>query len=360
MTVYGARHFLAFVVAGLIGTATCLGMVAYGIGPLLADPTALHDFFFARSAIQWVTLFVFCLAGTILADRWLRVRRLRAGLAGLALGRPPRDGAVADRLRALSQRKHGHGAGAAAALRRELAALDVEQSGRTYGLVANAVQLMLALGFLGTVWGISRALFGSFGVLGAVSPDELQAGLGAFVGALGTALDTSVLGLVTGLSITVASAALQWFETGTLEELDRLVAQALVIDAVSADRPQPLDGLQSELTRIGAGLVEETQRALGAVVASCAQQYEATLQAVVDRQATRLDAHAERLLEHAGRVVAEQLAGSLQAVEREGEQLRGALVSELRDIASRLQRVPEVSIRYPSANGTADGQPSHA
>ena len=141
---------------------------------------------------------------------------------------------------------------------------------------------MLALGFLGTVWGISRALFGSFGVLGAVSPDELQAGLGAFVGALGTALDTSVLGLVTGLSITVASAALRWFETGTLEELDRLVAQALVIDAVSADRPQPLDGLQSELTRIGAGLVEETQRALGAVVASCAQQYEATLQAVVD------------------------------------------------------------------------------
>ena len=126
MTVYGARHFVIFVAAGLVGTVASLGLVTYGIGPWLADPTPLHDFFFERSAIQWVTLFVFCLAAAILVDRMRRLRQLRAGLAGLSRGRPPRDGGVAERLRLLSDRKHTHGVGAAAALRRELAALDVD------------------------------------------------------------------------------------------------------------------------------------------------------------------------------------------------------------------------------------------
>jgi Skp family chaperone for outer membrane proteins len=360
MTVYGARHFVIFVAAGLVGTVASLGLVTYGIGPWLADPTPLHDFFFERSAIQWVTLFVFCLAAAILVDRMRRLRQLRAGLAGLSRGRPPRDGGVAERLRLLSDRKHTHGVGAAAALRRELAALDVEQSGRIYGLVGNAVQLMLALGFLGTVWGISRALFGSFGFLDAVSAEQLQTGLGAFVGALGTALDTSVLGLVTGLTTTVASSALQWSETVALEDVDRLVAQALTIHTVSPELATPLDGVQSELTRIAASLMEEMHRSLDALATRCASQHEAALRAVVDRQVARLDGHEARLLDRVGTVLAGHVAESLRVGQSENEQLRTMLVRELSAIASGLQRVPEVSIRYPSTNGTATGQPQHA
>lgn len=355
---YRARHLAAFVIAAVLATAAFLGGLLYGLEPRLADPRAVHEFFFNRSPIQWCTLAVFFFALSVLGQRTVGHRRLRRDLRALEAGRPPRRGPVAERLRELSACKQAKGPEAAAGVAGELANRNDETLGRTYGVLQQAVQLMLALGFLGTVWGISRSLFGSFALLSGTETEQLRAGLEGFTVALSTALDTSVLGLVCGLVATVIIAIAQWAETDASQLIDRLVSRALALDGVAPEGRLSLDRLQAELTQLGHTLARDARATVATIVTRSAALYETKLLEATEQHLARLDEHQRRLFEGLSESLARHLALALRTLEEHGEQLRGALVSELRDIARGLQRVPEVSIRYPNLNGHGATQPA--
>jgi hypothetical protein len=332
---YGARQFAAFVTTALVATAAFLGAILYGVEPRLADPAALHAFLFERTPIQWCTLAVFFFVVSVLVHRVVQQRQIRAQLARLESGRPPRHGVVAERLQVLSACKRTRGADGAPALRRELGARDEEQLGRTYGLLQNAVQLMLALGFLGTVWGISRSLFDSFLLLSGAETDQLRAGQQGFAGAMATALDTSVLGLVTSLLATILMAGIQWGEASVHGQLDDLVGEALALNGVTGNAAPAPARLEEELSGLSQALAAATSRAAAA--------YEARLAQALEHHLARLDERERRAAEHLSEAIARSLSAPLHV---------------LHDIARGLQRVPEVSIRYPAANGRAATQPA--
>lgn len=118
-----------------------------------------------------------------------------------------------------------HGNKAAAAYAEELAQRDEENLERVYSLLGSVIQVILAMGFFGTVWGISRSMFTSFTNLNTASADELKQGLGLFTQALSTALDTTVLALVCGIIASIAVTTMRWAEVGSLEDLTDRVKQ---------------------------------------------------------------------------------------------------------------------------------------
>jgi hypothetical protein len=174
---YKSSHLAGFFLAAGMLTAASLWGFVHGVEPLLPQARAVHALLF-RTPIQFATLGVCCFALLVLAHRFIyQICFVRPGIRHLAYNHSLRGVArlVWQRYDKVRACKESDGVAAAAGYNKELAERDAEELGRIYQLVGHSTQLMLALGFFGTVWGISQKLFGG----------------GAFDTALGTTSDGS-------------------------------------------------------------------------------------------------------------------------------------------------------------------------
>jgi biopolymer transport protein ExbB/TolQ len=309
-----------------------------------------------------MTLGTFWFTLAVLLHRLVHRARVGVGLRQLAsnqseealrraLQRRVVADAVADRFEAVRRSKRTQGVAAAVARNGELGGRDEEALARVYGLVGSAVQLMLALGFLGTVWGISRSLFGSFALLADGSVEHLRAGLQGFTVGLSTALDTSVLGLLCGLVTTVLMSAVEWGETNGLQRLTALVAERLGLGEGREAQPTVAATVEAELRKVVATLARDAQHAMIDIVGRAAGVYEARLAEAFQRQLTHLDERERRLFETAAGALGREMATAIRALEEHSRRVRLLLSDRLQQIADDLHRTPEVSIRYPHGNG---------
>jgi biopolymer transport protein ExbB/TolQ len=367
----------AFAVIAVVLTALALlglrglvepALVALGL-PALA--TATRAFFFERSVVQWCTLAVFFFAVTVLAARLMHHLALQRSLRATA-----EDGAtdslpavrVARLLRERLEQTHARltsdGPRAAFARAQELDRRDEDELEQVYTLLGSVVQVMLALGFLGTVWGISRSMFGSFSHLSDAAPEQIGAGLKQFTSALSTALDTTVLALVCGILTSVALTAMRWAEVGGLGAVTELVRRRFNLGA--NEQPDPAAQMAAELQAVAAAGVKQLRDFAGAALDAYQQKVS---------ELTRR--HVEGLTEQMARTLGEQARAEWQlglgnlrqelntrlddagaALEAQSKGLRKELAEGLARVEQGLGRIPEISIRYPqtAAQAEPDGQ----
>ncbi|MBI3801682.1 MAG: MotA/TolQ/ExbB proton channel family protein [Deltaproteobacteria bacterium] len=361
---YTITQLAGFFLMAILLTAASLWGLAHGIEPLLANPQSLHDFFFHRSPIQWCTVTVFFFLQSVLVHRMIHHRFMVAGLHALAAGQPLQGKTIAAVVRQRFEKvrtcKKTDGPSAAASYGQDLARRDEEELERIYGFLNGATQLLLALGFLGTVWGISQSMFGAFGNLSGATTDHLKLLLENFSGALSTALDTTVLGIVCSVIVTLILTATQWAETSTLRALTAQVSSQLSLETALYNREGELwQKLQARcatlaeplLRGIVEPLVQEMAAGMQTMVGQTLQLYDAKLGEIVQQHLARLQEHERQVADKLAVVLAEQMAAALQVVEAHGEQARVALIAELRRIGQQLYRMPEIAIRYPEQNG---------
>jgi hypothetical protein len=134
---------------------------------------------------------------------------------------------VARRLSEAEARRKAKGPTEALSLVEAFHVQDIEGSAAVFGLLGTAVQLMLAMGFFGTVWGISRSMFQSFTGLAGTTAEQISGALGQFTSGLSTALDTTVTGLVCAITCGLLIAAVEWGEEETLTDLARYLRERL-------------------------------------------------------------------------------------------------------------------------------------
>lgn len=289
---------------------------------------------------------------------------VRAAFAALAVGQPLQGKTIAAVVRQRFEKvrtcKKTDGPSAAASYGQDLARRDEEELERIYGFLNGATQLLLALGFLGTVWGISQSMFGAFGNLSGATTDHLKLLLENFSGALSTALDTTVLGIVCSVIVTLILTATQWAETSTLRALTTQVSSQLSLETALYNREgelwQKLQARCSTLAEpllrgIVEPLVQEMAAGMRTMAGQTLQLYDAKLGEIVQQHLARLQEHERQVADKLAAVLTQQMAAVLQAVEAHGEQARVALIAELRRIGQQLYRMPEIAIRYPEQNG---------
>lgn len=258
---YRGTHLLGFFFAAGAMTSAFWWGIPHIVEPWLDDPRQLHGFLYDRSPIQWGTILVFCFILAILVHRALDCSSLLSSLARISSGRSVGGGTVprlvADRFEEVRLCKASNGPPAAARYCSELSTDDEGNLDRVYGLLSNATQLMLALGFLGTVWGISQSIFGSFENLGDATTSELKEGLQSFTTALGTALDTTVLAIICSLIATVLSTLMQWLETNSAHQLEASVRASLWLDRAVSARDEAARRIESQLSDLRSSVARE-------------------------------------------------------------------------------------------------------
>ena len=390
--------FALDVVIAILLTVASLAAIQFGIQPLLgllsggpALPTAVHAFFFERSFIQWGTMMMFFFAAAILVRRLRSHWAVQEGLVDLASGRERSlpAGVVRERFERVEQCLKSEGQKAAPDYARQLAERDEEDLDQIYSMLNRVIQMVAALGFFGTVWGISRSMFNSFSNLDKASPDQLKSGLGSFSQALSTALDTTVLALVCGIVLSIAVTVVHWAESGGLRSLRELIErrfdlasllwqsdverQMILSKQIIESVREPMKVMAAEAG--GAFRHELAQAAQAHLEAFRQQQHkslamesdafrralERTLKVYEDQDTAVRDALVQALSQSQQKLTAsqeafrEQIGQLLSGLEGQNSRLREVLTQELVRISKNIRRVPVVSVQYRS-DGMQDAE----
>lgn len=361
---YTVLHLMAFVAAAIGLTLGARWGVPYCVEPLLADPSALHAFLFQRSPIQWWTLGLFFFALSAMMHRAVYYGRVQLGLRHFATEQTSHEmlpaPLVRDRFATVQACKKHAGAGAAASYNQELASRDEDVLERIYWLLGNMPPLMLALGFLGTVWGISQSMARSFGQLGAVDVAKIKQLLVVFGEALSTALDTTILAIICSLIVTVLLTLVRWLETNGLHTLHSRISDTLSLttalhtrEAELLSRFQPNWASMAEpfLREVATPLIQHAQAALQDLVSQTVAAFETKLGDAVQQHLALIQTHEREVADKLAETLEAQVEKVLQDIHAQAAQSRAALIEELGHIGQQLAQRPEIAIRYPEQNG---------
>lgn len=354
MNTYSASSLFRFFLLAILLSAAFLALVSdWKTAGASEWQHAVYVFFFERSRIQWLTLSVLFLALSILAHRaWLHirlVRDLRLIRQDAEFPDDARQRHAGRRAERVSECLDQAGPRAADGCNRQLAFEDEKALDRIYRLLGYSIQFMLALGFFGTVFGISRSLFGSFGDIGTLTPEVLKEGLGDFTTNLGTALDTTVLAIIGSLVVSALMTLTNWLEANGLNALETRIADAIPRDVARLDWQVGLaerveERLRQDLKDIVEILAAESRTAMEGLVDRTAEIFDTRLGDAIDRYLLRFEQHEREIYEKLVEALKEQ-------TDRQGEQLQAALAHEFNNLLVHMRRVPEVSVRYPVADG---------
>jgi hypothetical protein len=228
---YSVPQLAIFFIAALILAACSAAGVNLLVIPCLntidADLAKAVDQFFFGTGIQWCTFTVFFFIMVILVARMIEQRAIKRSLILLRNRDPKRTCSpsdipskfVGERISQVDESARTKGPIEATSLAGIISESNSEGSGAVFGLLGTAVQLMLAIGFFGTVWGISRSMFKSFTGLAGNTAEQISQALGQFTSGLSTALDTTVAALVCAIFSGLWMAAVEWAEEEVLKDL---------------------------------------------------------------------------------------------------------------------------------------------
>jgi biopolymer transport protein ExbB/TolQ len=237
----------------------------------------IYKFFLNRSPVQWCTLYAFACGLGVLLRRLSAHRRERRALADIK-----RRDADAEspsmawrRFRRFRTYLVRRGFEGAQEYGRALADNDATELDAAYALVGDIIQVLPMLGFFGTVLGLALGLHGYFATAGA------QMNISAFARALGTAFDTTLLGLACTIVVVSLQRPLRKREEASLAELNRhiddyyfsIVPPPSEIQRSKEDWSEAaLAKLSGELKTICRVIAEEAHRGIGAACSTATQK----------------------------------------------------------------------------------------
>ena len=277
---------------GLLVVASGAGLAVAALAVLLnfTLPSDLwfHDFLFRRSFVQWVLLTAFTTGIFDLLFRrmpaWLRERRALRSIQGG--GGADADTVVGRRWLELRSAMMGDGAKNPAQLAAQLAEHDEAALEGAYRVSGDIVQILPLIGFFGTVFGLSKGLYGSFLANGA----DGGATTTAFAKAIAIAFDNTLLGLALTIVLFATQSILRKRDDAILLQTN-LLANGLVARHDSPEVSE-LKRLAMELSRDVKQAVEshtiQVAAAVAERVAGLYQQNVAGLTAEMSHQATAL------------------------------------------------------------------------
>lgn len=105
--------------------------------------------------------------------------------------------------------------------------LDANRSEGSYSLIKVFLWAIPILGFIGTVMGLSVAV-GSLSMGDSGDPEALKASINSLTGGLGTAFDTTLLGLILSILLSFPLAAVQKQEDATLTFIDTFCTEKVL------------------------------------------------------------------------------------------------------------------------------------
>lgn len=315
--------------------------------PQFAGPRhRLYQFIYERGPVQHATLAVAALVIALLVERWIRLRSMYVRQKKLPQGRdtPPR--ALLDQLDVVSRAYDEHGTAAAISQLQQLADDGREQIRKAYESIHALAGFLPGLGLLGTMLGLSGALFDAFGS-GKLTDQAVQ----QFVSSLATALDTTVLAMLCAAPVFFVSFFLCRRENELHDHQIRYVKERLGIAGFAAnDNANGI--LQAELRRVTRKIAAEAESAFGKMLEHAGQALQQHLTQAVQETFAAQRQHEQDILGKMAEDVAGRLAHSLQdmgvRLERHNGQLAEGMIQQVGQLERALRnRTPEeVIVRY--------------
>ncbi|MFT6179146.1 MAG: hypothetical protein ACJAQT_002964 [Akkermansiaceae bacterium] len=249
--------------------------------------TRLGDLFLDRGWVNWMETFLFCWGLTILGLKWKKNQsQERATLLNLFpqhLGREInasnvgtfidnvynapiklRDSLMVNRIRkSLELFESRVNNSEVADFLNTQSDIDANRSTNSYSIVKVFLWAIPILGFIGTVIGLSAAV-GSLAMGDNADPEALKASINSLTEGLGTAFDTTLLGLILSILMSFPLAAVQKKEDETLTLIDAFCVEKL------------LPKLNDSRTLVGEELIQQAD-SIPQLVTSLAQAHETFL-----------------------------------------------------------------------------------
>jgi hypothetical protein len=309
---------------GAVATAVWYGMLLplgqgdYGTPPVNALDY-MHDLFYERTWVNFMETFFFFWAIGIIWLKWTKLRQQRNAMyidvlprdisdeingenVGIFIDRfyefphRLRDSMMVNRLRkALELFEVRKNNGEVASMMAAQSNIDGSRIGNSYTLIKVFLWAIPILGFIGTVIGLSQAI-GSMDL--ASGTDALMSSIGKVTGGLGTAFDTTLLGLVLAMILNFPMNALLKSEDDNLNAIDAYCNEVLL--------PRLNDGAADDVTKMmGDGSSGDFLKALTRALTAAQTDLIEDLKKVtakISEQATNLDKRADS---HAAQVAAE-------------------------------------------------------
>lgn len=354
-----AKRIFTLLVPALFVAAGCAALASVE-GP----GDRLYEMVFRRSFVQFITLYVFALAASLLAVRAIRYGRARREFAAQHGAGSPAGarGLLAEQLSKVRATLLERGGKAAIARADALAQAQAERIARGYEGLSALASLLPALGLFGTILGLSSALFHAFG--GASGARSIE----PFVTGLGTALDTTVLGALGAFPVFGFSWILCRMENDLaarqaagvraafgLDDLERLQAETTAPRPDDASALPDVEVFRAELRAITAGITQEAVVAFGQALAGSVEGLRASVDAALNALVRDQKANQER----AQAELAKSLGAIRTVVDQHGTRATALIESGLSRLAKLLRRrtPDEVIIRY--APQKSNGESSH-
>lgn len=340
---------------------------AYGTAPSNALDY-IHDLFYERTWVNYTETWFFFWAIAMLWLKWQKLRQQRNAMYIDVLPRDMsdeingdnvgefidrfygfphrlRDSMMVNRLRkALELFEVRKNNGEVSSMMDAQSNIDGARIGNSYTIIKVFLWAIPILGFIGTVLGLSQAI-GSMDIAGGV--DALVASIGKVTSGLGTAFDTTLLGLVLAMFLNFPMNALAKAEDDNLNAIDAFCNEVLL--------PRLNDGAGSEISQMfGGGATGEFIEALTKAVTAAQQELIEDLKRVtakIGEQAANLDkradAHAQQVAADFSRTMIklrEDVTSGMEETMTKTRDYVGSLASGLQGLNNVLRELGEKQV----------------
>jgi biopolymer transport protein ExbB/TolQ len=349
-----------------------VGMFYLGMWIFTSPGNRLYEFFFHRTFVQCLITGTFSLTMVLLIQRFSGILNEKANLLKLTnQDYCPEEvnskAIVQVRLTQLHNYLIKHGGVAASTFAERIKEEDEQTLQREYGLINNLIQTTLALGFFGTVYGLSGSLFEAFSSTN-VTTDTIGQSISRFTQALSTALDTTILGLVCGMIAGVFAMICRRQEETLFLNIGNFIRKRLSLDNFIALKSIHVEGqiiptgsaqeayieeFKAELRSVTGAIVENTKTAMARLIAEIAESYRVKISETIKDVLDDAWRHEETVAEKIARQLSDRLSVGIEraatGIEKQNGRLLNTLVNELKRMEKNLQKAPEeIIVRWPS------------
>jgi len=316
----------------------------------------IYEIIFHRGPVQFLTLYATALIVTLLCYRStvyfrdrLKIQRLKEGKHDCLNDDPSLSNHLRN-LRKLLANKNSPKV--VLACSQDFIQQQKDHINKAYELTNFLMGSLPAFGLLGTVLGLSGAMFTAFSK-GQAGPESIK----LFVGALGTALDTTVLALVCALSVGMFVWLLNRHEIELIAQEDKFIRHLFSISSTSEAQGIQhsetnslvlAEDFKKELRSLIIQVVAETtakfDKSLQDVAGICRNGVQCAVDEILDKQRAYEDTSVKKIAENLNESI--NRIGS--AIVKYNNYAANTMTSGLRDIVESLdKRIPnELVIRY--------------
>ena len=351
---YLLKRILVIVVSIALMATMCFALFS------LAEPESrIYCMIFDRGLIQFLTLYAFALIVTLLCCRLVICFHVRRQLQRLEEGNYDwrnHEFSLGEHLHTVRKLIAKHGGNAALSCTKYFAQQRKDDIHKAYELINFLVCSLPAFGLLGTMLGLSKALFTAFSG-GKAGPESVN----LFVSSLGTALDTTVLALICALVVGAFVWLLNRSENELIERETNFICNLFSLDQVHFKSKEPKtkysedehrfvlvenlkDEIQPLITEIVAETVSKFDKSLQNVAEFCREGVSQAVNEILRKQQT----HEEIAVEKITKNLNESISRIGTVIARHNNHAANTVVSGLRHIVRTLdKRIPnELVIRY--------------